>query len=445
MKKRIILVLAVAMVFTLVAAACGGGGSSGDGQEPVTLTYMRGGAAREIAVTEEAEARAFWAMVDQYEEENPHVTINWDISYQADFHVRIMAMAAAEDMPDIFDTKGSWVQTFFDNNLMSDLKNDIDVNLYREGIFAPFEREGGIYVLPTQFLITSVGYYNKALWADAGFDSFPDNWDDVFVAHEYFKEQGITTIAAGNLDAWWYESCMISALGDRYTGSDWTNSIILNDGKAAWTDPEMIETFKMSQKIAELFNPDFNAIPNGVADALFATGKAASTWEGSWTLNYLMEGEDVDPEVVANIGFTLLPQVPNQKGAPNAVSGGTGWGVSISSELEGADREAALTLIKMVTGRGYCEHIMADSGMPTQVDVPVTDRDAMHPLMQSYLDWAADVYLVPIYDIQMDGEVIDILNRLLMNLLAGDITPEHIAGEVQAAQDRLTFGLAAGS
>ena len=460
MKKR-----TVFAVFTLIAclllAACqgsgggagggnaGGGGSGGGGakksNKKITLTWMRGGGARETAVLEDAGARAFWAMVDKFQEENPNVTIEHNLSDQADFHQKIMALAAAENMPDIFDTKGSWVQTFYDNNLMGDLTNDIDVNLYRSGIFKPFTRGGKIYVLPTQFLITSVGYYNKAMWADAGFDKFPDNWDDVFKADEYFKSQGIVTIAHGNKDAWPYESCIISALGDRFTGSGWTESIILNDGKAKFTDPEFVECLRLSQKIATLFNPDFNAITNGVADALFATGKAASTWEGSWTVNYFLEGADVDPEVLKNIEMTLLPQVPNQKGAPNAVSGGTGWGVSINSKLEGDKRAAAVELIKTTTGRGYCEHLMADNGMPSQIDVPLADKSSMSELAVKYNEWASTVELVPIYDIQMDGAVIDIMNMRLQNLLAGSATPEELAAEIQAAQDKLTFGAAAAS
>ena len=445
MKK---IVLANALVCILIMTACQSGGqssassgNSGSGKDPITLTFMFGGAAREVAVQEDASARAFWAMADKFEELNPHVTIEYNMSDQADFHQKIMALSAADNMPDIFDTKGSWVQTFYDNKLMSDLTDDIEVNLYRSGIFKPFTRDGRIYVLPTQFLITSVGYYNKALWKEAGFDRFPDNWDDVFKADEYFKSQGIVTIAHGNKDRWPYESCIISALGDRFTGADWTESIILNDGKARFTDPEFIECLRLSQRIATLFNPDFNAITNGVADALFATGKAASTWEGSWTVNYFIE--EADPELFENIELTLLPQVPNQKGASNAVSGGTGWGVSINSKLEGASREAAVEFIKLRTGEEYCKLFMADIGMPSQIDVPIADKSSMTSLAVKYNEWAAGVELVPIYDIQMDGAVIDKMNVRLQDLLAGTATPEEVAAEIQAEQDRLTFGAGA--
>ena len=40
--------------------------------------------------------------------------------------------------------------------------------------------------------------YDKAMWKEAGYDTFPSTWEDVEKASEYFQEQGIDTVAFGN-------------------------------------------------------------------------------------------------------------------------------------------------------------------------------------------------------------------------------------------------------
>ncbi len=428
MKNRILVVLLVlAMVLAMPLSA-------GAEEEKIELSMLHFHTPE--TMENSVEARGFHAMKEKFLAEHPNIILNESTLQQADCHTKMMALAAANELPDLFFTKGSWVQNFYDNNLMADLTGKIDTSIYRDGIFIPFTRDGKIFAAPIQFTVTSLVYWNEALFAEIGYDHFPATWDELLDADVKFKEKGITTISHGNKDKWPFESCIISTLGDRFTGTEWTQSIILNDGTAKFTDPEFVETLKYSQAMAPMFNIDFNAINNEQADNMYCTGKAASTLEGMWTITYLLTNADED--VLANTNLAILPSVPGMKGDANASSGGAGWSMSASSKLEGAKLDAAVEFIKATTGVEFCEYLMADSGMLAQCEVPVTDKESLPLISQRYQDFITTLKLVPIYDIQMDGAVIDVMNSKLQELLGGTATPEDVAAAIQAEQDKIT-------
>ncbi|MDR1286039.1 MAG: extracellular solute-binding protein [Treponema sp.] len=431
MKRGMAMVLLVA---ALAVTACGGRNSGAQGSgEKVTLELMHFQTIETIS--ESTEVKGYHAMKDKFIAEHPEVNLNESILQQIDYQTKIMALAAADEMPDIFFTKGSWVQNFYDNSLMADITDGIDMSQYRDGVFIPVTRAGRIYGSPIQLVMTSLVFYNEQMWKDIGYNEFPKTWDELMAANAKFRAKGIDTIALGNKDRWPYESCIISTLGDRFTGSEWTQSIILNDGKAKFTDPDFISTLSYSRQMASLFNVNFNEINNNQADALYCTGKAASTVEGMWVIAYILTNGD--PDVVANTRIALLPSVSGQKGASNASSGGAGWAQSISSKLSGAKFDAAVAYLKQTTGVEYSQFIMDDSGLLGPIDVPVKDRAALPQLSRLYLDFANTLSFVPVYDIQMDGAVIDVMNSKLQELLGGTASPEEVAAAIQAEQDRL--------
>jgi len=97
----------------------------------------------------------------------------------------------------------------------------------------------------------------------------------------------------------------------------------------------------------------------------------------------------------------------------------------------------AIEYVKATTGVEYCEYMMKDSGILGQCEVPVADRSSMPELSQLFLDLVSGLKLVPIYDIQMDGAVIDVMNSKIQELLSGTASPEAVAEAIQAEQEKL--------
>lgn len=429
-KLRGILAAAVAMsmVFTTVNVSA----EEKKKDEKITLNIMHFHTQESNSTSIEAEA--YNALSEKFMEEHPEVEWNVTTLQEADYQTKIMALAAANELPDIFFTKGSWIQNFYDNNLMYDLTDDIDPSIYREGILQAVTRNDRIYGLPIMFTVTSLVYYNQTMWEEIGYDSFPTTWEDMEKANELFKEKGITMIAMGNKDKWPIESCVMSTLGDRFTGTDWTRSILNKDGKAKFTDSEFVDMLTTVQNMTDMFNPDFNALTNEQAESLYCAGKAATEIQGAWGIPFLTANGD--PDVLENTHLALLPEVENEKGEANASSSSAAWSQSISSKLSGKALEIAIEYVKATTGKEFCEYMMKKQGYLGQCIVDVEPEVDLNNLQKEWLDFSKTLTLVPIYDGEMDGAIIDVMNSKVQEMMNGGTTPEDVAKAIQEEQEK---------
>lgn len=380
-------------------------------------------------------------MTDEYIAAHPDVKFNVLDLDPPDLDVKIQAAAAANDLPDVFMLKGSWVSNFVKNNLLLDFTPYLEKcpwkDAYRDGIFDPFTRDGKIYGMPTQFTVTSFVFYNEDMWKSIGYDTFPTDWEEIKAAVAKFNEQGIIPFAAGNKDKWFFESCWLSTLGDRFTGTEWTENIIENNGKSKFTDPEFVSALQFLKDLADakFFNPDFNSITNTQSMALYAEGKAATTVDGYWAIASILN--QASEEVLNATKITILPPVPNQKGDPNTASGRGGWSIAANNNLEGAKRDLAADYCLYITGEEFSKRLADDYGEIGACDVGEVDMTKYPKLTQDYVKLVNSLNLTPIYDIQMDGAVIEVMNTALQEMLNGTKTPEQVAEEIQAEQDKL--------
>lgn len=429
MKKIMSLLMALIMLSAIAVSAMA--------EEPIELDLFVFHTRENRASSSECDI--FWKRVDEWKEAHPEVTINESTMDQADYHVKCQAMAAAGEISDMIFVKGSWFTTFVDNELLMPLTEAIDAyehkDAWRDGIFDAATRDGEIYGVPNQFAVTSMVYYNAKMFEEIGYDHFPTTWDEFFDAAAKFEEKGIDMVALGNKDKWPAESCILSALGHRFTGLDWTNSIIARDGNAKFTDQAFIDALALLQRMATegLLNADYNTINNEQAQAYVYNGKAACTFEGFWAVSsFNAKG---DPEVLPNIEVAMMPTADGND--VNATSGGAGWFMGLSNALEGAEKEAALDFLFYVYGIGYSEDLSGQYGDLAPMTAEIADASTLPPLTVKAQACLEGISFTPIYDILMEGSVIDVMNAGLQELLNGTKTPEALAEEIQFEQDML--------
>jgi len=96
-----------------------------------------------------------------------------------------------------------------------------------------------------------------------------------------------------------------------------------------------------------------------------------------------------------------------------------------------------LAVLPDVPGQKYSEYMMEKQGYLGQIEVTTKPAQPLNTIQQAYLDFTKGLELVPIYDIQMDGAVIDVMNSKLQELLAGTATPQAVADAIQAEQAKL--------
>jgi raffinose/stachyose/melibiose transport system substrate-binding protein len=441
MKKGFYL-LSVILVMTMLLSACSGNKnqtSSTSKQVTVTLSDM-------YTVEQESQStddKVWHEILDEYQKANPNVKLSLTEMTQDNYATKIQAQATANDLPDVFQMKGSWANTFVSNNLVEPVDTLLDnsgiKDKYRQNIFKPVTVDGKIYGFPDQYAVTSLVFYNADMWKNIGYDTFPKTWSDILTAISKFKAKGITPFELGDKDNWAYESCILSLLGDRYTGTDWTNNIIDNNGKSKFTDTDFVNALKFTQQIAKagMFNKDVTSIGNSQAEALYGEGKAAATIDGYWNVAYV--ATTATPAVRDATKLAILPGVDGGKGDPNTTSGGAGWFVSVSGKIKGGELDAANKLMMILTGTEYSTRLASEGGMIGAVNVGTVDTSKFPEVTQEYVNFVnGGIKMTPIYDIQMEGSVIDVMNTGMQSLLNGSMAPDTLASQIQAAQDKVT-------
>lgn len=388
----------------------------------------------------------FRTVLAQWDEAHPDITLTQTVIANAEYKTQIATLAAANDLPDVFLLQGMNTIEWAKQGLVMDLTDTISSSPYaadyNESYFTPFTAEGKRYGFPVLTGGTcTVVIYDKAMWKEAGFDAFPTTWADVEKASEYFNGQNITTVAFGNGGKWQANSCFLSALGDRYTGGDWFKGLIEKSG-SKFTDEAFVKALAETQRLfhdTKIFNPDFNAVTNEDAREYYIAGTAAAFIGGNWDESYIWATlQESDPEKFENMGFAVLPQPADATQNPKSQNIGLGYAVAINPKLaEDPDKlAAAIDLAEYVTGPAFASYVAENYALGGLTKVADVDLSGFDQITQDFYNYSyVDTTGCEIYDSYISSAVWDVLNTDLQTMMNGDITPEEVAANAQAAYE----------
>ncbi len=378
----------------------------------------------------------FYQALDEWQEAHPEAKIELESMNQTDYQTKINSLGAAGDMPDVFMLKGSWTKTFVENGWVADITDALDAdeawkNGYIAGGFDSATYDGKIYGIPRESLATGLVYYNADLWAEIGYDAFPATWDELIDAIGKFKEKGVVPFVMGNKANWPAESCWLSTLGDRFTGTDWTNSIIARDGNAAFTDDSFVKALTAFQDLANegAFNEDINSLDDTEQNTVYFNKTAAAIVNGTWFMATV--DSSAPDDVKSATKLAILPAVNDGAGDPKTVSGGPAWFFAKSTnEMDETKDALVMDLMKYVSDEHQAD-VSAEAGIITAWANPTYDASKASDLFNMYNALMQDVKVVPIYDATMDASVIETMNTGLQSLLINETTPEGLAEDIQ--------------
>lgn len=403
-----------------------------------------------FSTSEESEGNGgsdgFRTVLAAWNEAHPDINLVENVLANAEYKTQVATLAAAGDLPDVFLLQGMNTKQWAEQGLVMDLTDTIKASpyydSYAQNYFTPFKDGEKIYGYPVLTGGTcTVVIYDKQMWKDAGYDEFPSTWEDVEKASEYFNEQGIDTIAFGNGGKWQANSCFLSTLGNRYTGPDWFQSLI-DKGGAAFTDEAFVKALAETQHLfteTEIFNDDFNAVTNEDAREYYISGDAAAFIGGNWDESYIWAAlKDADEEKFNNIGFAVLPQPADATEAPTSQNIGLGYAVAINPKVaEDPDKlAAAIDLAQEVTGPAFSTYVAENYALGGLTDAGEVDLSSFDQITQDFYNWSyVDTEKCEIYDSYINSAVWDVLNTDLQTLMNGEITPEEVAANAQAAYE----------
>ncbi len=445
MKKRQVVSIALA---SAMAASMGLSAAAATDVAATDLAYKGELELMHYSTSEEADGNggsdAFRTTIANWEAAHPDITLNQNVIANAEYKTEIATLAAADDLPDVFLLQGMNTIAWADQGLVMDLTDTIKASpyydQYNQAYFTPFTVGDKIYGFPALTGGTcTVVIYDKQMWKDAGFDTFPSTWEDVEKASEYFNEQGITTIAFGNGGQWQANSCFLSTLGNRYTGPDWFSSLIAKDG-AAFTDDTFVAALKETQHLfneTKIFNEDFNAVTNEDAREYYISGDAAAFIGGNWDESYIWASLQ-DTDKFDQMGFAVLPQPADATEAPNSQNIGLGYAVAINPKVaEDPDKlAAAIDLAQELTGPAFASYVAENYALGGLTKVDDVDLSGFDQITQDFYNWSyVDTDACEIYDSYIDSAVWSVLNTDLQTMMNGEMSPEDVAANAQAAYE----------
>ena len=447
MKKRQALsaVLATAMVASLgMTAAAATDVAANDLAYKGELEIMH------YSTSEESEGNGgsdgFRTVLAAWDEAHPDITLNQNVLANAEYKTQIATLAAAGDLPDVFLLQGMNTKDWAKQGLVYDLTDAIKASPYYsdyvQNYFTPFTDGDSIYGYPVLTGGTcTVVIYDKAMWKDAGYDTFPSTWEDVEKASEYFNEQGITTVAFGNGGKWQANSDFLSTLGNRYTGPDWFLSLI-NKGGAAFTDEAFVKALTEMQHLfteTSIFNEDFNAVTNEDAREYYISGDAAAFIGGNWDESYIAATLQADDEdAYNNLGFAVLPQPADATEDPNSQNIGLGYAMAINSKVaDDPDKLAAcIDFCEYVTGPEFASYVAENYALGGLTKVDDVDLSGFDQVVQDFYNYSyVDTTPCEIYDSYVDPAVWSVCNTGLQELMNGKGTAKDLAADIQKAYE----------
>src|SRR6056297_2138609 len=260
MNFKNLFVISMIMIMTFAFAAAAGA------QETLIVnTYT----------SDPAPRQAMKDLVAQYEELNPDVDVELNITAHEDFKQAIRVWLTSDSPPDVFSWfAGERANYFVERGLIMDI-TDVweEQNLYQKfpkAFQSISVRDDKAYFLPHNYYWWSV-FYRDSIFEKYDLEE-PETWDELLEVGETLKANGITPFAIGTKFRWtaagWFDY-----LNLRINGADFHRELMA--GKIPFTDERIEEVFV---KWKYLIENDF-----------FIENAAAYSWQEA--LQFISQGE----------------------------------------------------------------------------------------------------------------------------------------------------------
>ncbi len=434
MYKTLALLLAILTLGVL--SACGGDNNEGatDDASAISMMHYYNKELNEPAPTAQLEKLA------EFKGENSDIKIDEEIQSHDNYETKIKTLAAGNELPDVFLIKGSMTQTFADNGQilpLDDFLNEKDgwKDQFVEGTMTPYEANGNVYGIPISGGATHLIYYNKDLFAQAGINEFPTTWDEFTTAIDKLNDAGITPIALGNKGKWVMNSSYLSTLANRFTGSEWFQNIMNQEGDAKFTDQQFVDALSAIYQLAQqdAFNANMNSIDNSEQQAMYMNGKAAMFIEGDWAAGTLTS--DAPEDILAATEIAIFPAIEGAADEQNTVSGGGGWAYAINADVSEEKLAQIKEMIYHLTNQDAGKLILSKGQIPA-ITVPGKEDMDIPVLTKKILNIVENNKYVPIYDTVLAPSIIEVMNSNLQNMLIDQVSPEDAAKAIQQEYER---------
>lgn len=421
---RSVVVLAAGLTVAVGLGACSSGGGDQGGAPTSLVVYS----------ADPAQAATYQPLLDAFGAEN-NVEVQL-ISYpSADFIQNFTSAVNSDSQIDVLLANGQDVRFLKNKGLLRDLGDLVNPDDLQPAAYEPFNIDGGQYAVGTGALNVTAWVYNADIFDQYGLTP-PQTMADVEKIATKLQGTGIAPVSVpgGNIYLWpmWIMQTMQQT--SENTPLDTTFST-LTDDTPPFDDALYVDALHQLADLgaANIFANGYQALQQDGANALFADGKAAMFFGGTWDVSSIVtQAPDLNVAVVPFPNF-----VP---GVDSAAFGGVGIAAAAYAKAPDSHKALSDKLIQYLTSADADEAIMSGStsaiGLPSVKSVqpasssPLQDQiiSDLLPTTVTFLDW------------YWPKEVTAVFQNDIQAVIGGAKSPEDAAKDAQTAFDEAKAG-----
>jgi multiple sugar transport system substrate-binding protein len=310
--KKIAFILCCVMIFTTLAG-CGANEAKetkkdSDGKdEKIELNY---------AFWNKDQEPIFRELADKFEEEHPNVKVNIEVIPYDQYLTKLEVAAQGGTAPDLFWMNGPNFIKYAESEVLKPLNSmieddDYDMSVYPESLIDLYTYEDSSYGMPLTW--DTIGlYYNKEMFDEAGIDYPDETWDwdklEEVAGQLTDEDKGIWGIAATCTDQQGFYNTIFQ-----------NNGYVVSEDKteSGYDKPEAIKGIKCWVDLIEKgYSPTYEQMTDTKAEDLFASGKVAMMYAGSWMAIKFNNSETI----AGKYDVEILPKMENRATVIHGVS-----------------------------------------------------------------------------------------------------------------------------
>ncbi|KRE47843.1 ABC transporter substrate-binding protein [Paenibacillus sp. Soil522] len=339
MKKWLALNLVIVLAITFVLSGCSGNktetGTEGDSQ----------GAAKKVklSILSWNNEKEMKPVIEGFTQKYPNITFDFQNAPPVkDYIAKLQTMLLSDTATDIFIMAAENRNEIIDGGYALDLTNEPFMSTMVDGNKPMLSKDGKTYAF-TQTGWAGGLFYNKELFAKAGVEGVPQNWEQFIDAALKLKAAGIIPYYDNMQDVTTIHSGLF---GNLTLAANPDFDAKLFEGKASFSEgwTEVLRIWKRDLIDNKILTPDMIGLTGDQIVNEFAIGKVAMFPGGPWNINTLREtNPDLDFAMMAIPG-------PNEAGG-NYFAGAPGVGFAINSKTKYKE-EALLFLQYLASPEG---------------------------------------------------------------------------------------------
>lgn len=310
-------------------------------EDPVTITWWD-------YMSAEAMVGAITNVIDNYQKENPHVTIERTYVPFGDLKNKLLLGSAAGQLPDIIWIDNPDHQAFAAAGVLADITKEIEqwgeADQYFNGPWSSTVYEGKNYGIPNSSNNLAL-YYNVDMLEKANVKP-PKNWSELKDAAEKLTGQGVYGLSVSAVRN---EQGTFQFLPFVWqAGSDLDNFDSPGTVEAVTLWKEMLDAGHMSK---EILGQDQQAVM-----LQFVAGNVAMMVNGTWQIPALQKD--------AKFNWDIVPLPINQQGG--TILGGENWAITSTSK----HKDTAWDIVKYAQQPKFLTNFLKAAGrLPSRKDL----------------------------------------------------------------------------